>query len=204
MLPTFGPNRSCMSSRGNICVTNHSPRSDRNAGLAAERSSSISSTMAPLLCERECGLAAHALDLGIDADARDVGAIGDAKVLARAPRRRARNLGRRSAAQTASTRSVRRSPGASAPRLPPSAPSARSPAACPTPSRSGCVGTSPTDGRNPMTPQKAAGMRSDPPRSVPSASAIMPVASAAAPPPVDPPADLRRDPTDCACARTPR
>ena len=54
----------------------------------------------------------------------------------------------------------------------------------------GCVGTNPTDGRNPMTPQNAAGMRSDPPRSVPSASAIMPVASAAAPPPVDPPADF--------------
>ena len=30
-------------------------------------------------------------------------------------------------------------------------------------------------------------MRSEPPRSVPSASAIMPVASAAAPPPVEPP-----------------
>ena len=31
-------------------------------------------------------------------------------------------------------------------------------------------------------------MRSDPPRSVPSASAIIPVTSAAAPPPVEPPA----------------
>jgi len=31
-------------------------------------------------------------------------------------------------------------------------------------------------------------MRSEPPRSVPSASAIMPVARAAAPPPVEPPA----------------
>ena len=54
----------------------------------------------------------------------------------------------------------------------------------------GCVGTSPTDGRRPVMPQNAAGMRSEPPRSVPSASAIMPVASAAAPPPVDPPADF--------------
>ena len=52
----------------------------------------------------------------------------------------------------------------------------------------GCVGTSPTEGRSPTIPQNDAGMRSDPPRSVPSASAIMPVASAAAPPPVDPPA----------------
>jgi hypothetical protein len=52
----------------------------------------------------------------------------------------------------------------------------------------GCVGTSPTDGRKPTTPQNDAGIRSEPPRSVPSASAIMPVASAAAPPPVDPPA----------------
>src|SRR5204863_6217173 len=52
----------------------------------------------------------------------------------------------------------------------------------------GCVGTSPMDGRRPTTPQNEAGMRSEPPRSVPSASAIMPDASAAAPPPVDPPA----------------
>src|SRR6185503_11266596 len=52
----------------------------------------------------------------------------------------------------------------------------------------GCVGTRPTDGRSPTTPQNDAGMRSDPPRSVPSASAIIPLASAAAPPPVDPPA----------------
>ncbi len=52
----------------------------------------------------------------------------------------------------------------------------------------GAVGTRPTDGRRPATPQNDAGMRSDPPRSVPSASAIMPVARATAPPPVDPPA----------------
>src|SRR5262245_66389300 len=52
----------------------------------------------------------------------------------------------------------------------------------------GCVGTRPADGRRPTSPQNEAGMRSDPPRSVPSASAIIPVASAAAPPPVDPPA----------------
>ena len=58
----------------------------------------------------------------------------------------------------------------------------------------GCVGTRPTDGRNPATPQNAAGMRSEPPRSVPSASAIMPVARAAAPPPVEPPADFVRVP----------
>ena len=51
----------------------------------------------------------------------------------------------------------------------------------------GCCGTSPGDGRSPTMPQKAAGMRSEPPRSVPSARAIMPVASAAAPPPVEPP-----------------
>ena len=40
----------------------------------------------------------------------------------------------------------------------------------------------------PTTPQNEAGIRSDPPRSVPSPSAIMPVASAAQPPPVEPPA----------------
>src|SRR3954468_23056757 len=52
----------------------------------------------------------------------------------------------------------------------------------------GSVGTRPGDGRNPTTPQKLAGMRSEPPRSVPSARAIMPVASPHAPPPVEPPA----------------
>src|SRR3954463_14146011 len=52
----------------------------------------------------------------------------------------------------------------------------------------GSVGTRPADGRMPTIPQKLAGMRSDPPRSVPSAIAIMPVASPTAPPPVEPPA----------------
>src|SRR2546427_4239802 len=51
----------------------------------------------------------------------------------------------------------------------------------------GYVGTSPTDGRSPTTPQNEAGMRSEPPRSVPSASTIIPVASAAHPPPLEPP-----------------
>src|SRR5206468_1979289 len=46
----------------------------------------------------------------------------------------------------------------------------------------------PLDGRSPTTPQNDAGIRSDPPKSVPSASAIMPVTSPAAPPPVEPPA----------------
>src|SRR5437899_9247138 len=52
----------------------------------------------------------------------------------------------------------------------------------------GYVGTSPTDGLRPTTPQNDAGIRSDPPRSVPSASAIIPVTRPAAPPPVEPPA----------------
>src|ERR1051325_7554017 len=52
----------------------------------------------------------------------------------------------------------------------------------------GSVGTRPGDGRNPTIPQKLAETRSAPPRSVPSAIAIIPVASPTAPPPVDPPA----------------
>src|SRR2546425_12014914 len=52
----------------------------------------------------------------------------------------------------------------------------------------GYVGTSPTDGRSPTTPQNEAGMRSEPPRAVPSASAIIPGAGAAHPPPAQPPA----------------
>jgi len=53
----------------------------------------------------------------------------------------------------------------------------------------GQVGTRPAEGRRPTRPQNEAGIRSEPPRSVPSARAIMPLASAAAPPPVEPPAE---------------
>ncbi|TML74122.1 MAG: hypothetical protein E6G13_01475 [Actinobacteria bacterium] len=41
---------------------------------------------------------------------------------------------------------------------------------------------------NPTTPQQAAGIRIDPPESVPSAASATPAASAAAEPPLDPPA----------------
>ncbi len=53
-------------------------------------------------------------------------------------------------------------------------------------------GTRPGVGRSPATLQKEAGLRSEPPMSEPSASATMPVASAAAAPPLLPPADLDR------------
>src|SRR3954454_24579594 len=57
------------------------------------------------------------------------------------------------------------------------------------PSVDSSSGSSPiNDGRNPTTLQKLAGLRSDPPRSLPSAIGTMPVASAAAAPPEDPPA----------------
>ena len=48
-------------------------------------------------------------------------------------------------------------------------------------------GTRPTDGRSPTTPQNAGGLRSEPPRSLPSASAAMPHATATAAPPLEPP-----------------
>ena len=51
----------------------------------------------------------------------------------------------------------------------------------------GTRGTRPGEGRNPTTPQKAAGLRSDPPVSLPSAIGIMPHARATAAPPLDPP-----------------
>ena len=50
------------------------------------------------------------------------------------------------------------------------------------------VGTSPYVGLKPTTPQHAAGMRIEPPESVPSASSASPAASAAADPPLEPPA----------------
>jgi len=49
----------------------------------------------------------------------------------------------------------------------------------------GCVGTSPGVVRKPTTPQKAAGVRSEPPRSEPWASGPMPVATATAAPPLE-------------------
>jgi hypothetical protein len=50
------------------------------------------------------------------------------------------------------------------------------------------LATRPGDGRSPTTPHKAAGMRSEPPVSDPVHKGSMPVASAAADPPDDPPA----------------
>src|SRR5688572_2193960 len=49
------------------------------------------------------------------------------------------------------------------------------------------VGTRPGDGRSPTTLQNAAGFRSEPPTSEPSASGTMPHASATAEPPLLPP-----------------
>ena len=49
-------------------------------------------------------------------------------------------------------------------------------------------GTRPADGRIDAMPQAPAGLRKEPPISLPSPTALMPVASAAASPPLDPPA----------------
>ena len=51
-------------------------------------------------------------------------------------------------------------------------------------------GTSPGVGRKPTMPLKAAGLRKEPPVSLPLAIGTMPVASATAEPPDDPAADL--------------
>src|SRR6185312_5680657 len=56
------------------------------------------------------------------------------------------------------------------------------------PSRSGRSGTRPGDGRSPTTLQNDAGLRNDPPMSLPSQVAAIPVARAAAAPPDEPPA----------------
>ena len=52
---------------------------------------------------------------------------------------------------------------------------------------SGHVGTLPGEGRKPTTLQKEAGLRREPPMSLPSAMGSMPHASAAAAPPLLPP-----------------
>src|SRR5690554_4828292 len=51
-------------------------------------------------------------------------------------------------------------------------------------------GTSPKEGLRPTMPQKAAGMRIEPPASVPSARGAIPSATATALPPLEPPAVL--------------
>ena len=55
------------------------------------------------------------------------------------------------------------------------------------PSSAGHVGTRPGEGRKPTTLQKLAGLRSEPPMSLPSAIGTMPEASATAAPPLEPP-----------------
>src|SRR5882757_9135429 len=56
----------------------------------------------------------------------------------------------------------------------------------------GVCATRPMLGRRPTTPQKLAGLRSEPPMSEPWASQAMPVASATAAPPEEPAADRDR------------
>src|SRR5439155_9363296 len=51
----------------------------------------------------------------------------------------------------------------------------------------GHTGTRPSDGRKPTMLQKLAGLRSEPPRSLPSAIGTIPHASATAAPPLEPP-----------------
>ena len=168
LLATFGPKRSCCRSRENICVTNHKPRSARNAGRPADRSSAISSTSRPCSPQPERGARGTPLDRRIDADAGDVGTVRDAQVLRARRRRRRATKSRPSIGWHIGEHSLGpRSPAASARHPRRCAPSARSPAACPTPSRSATSAPSPTDGRKPTRPQNAAGMRSEPPRSVP-------------------------------------
>ena len=60
------------------------------------------------------------------------------------------------------------------------------------PSCAGQEGTRPGDGRRPTTLQKLAGLRSDPPMSLPSASGTIPQAKATAAPPLLPPQVLVR------------
>ncbi len=76
---------------------------------------------------------------------------------------------------------------AAARRLRPCAPSGPAPTAGYHALKPGQAGTRPAAGRKPTTLQKLAGLRSDPPRSEPSAIGTMPQASATAAPPLLPP-----------------
>ena len=64
--------------------------------------------------------------------------------------------------------------------------------------------TRPGEGRSPTTEQYVPGRRSDPPWSVPCASHTSPVASATAPPPVEPPQVSDGVPRIAGACRTPR
>src|ERR1700760_2786736 len=68
-----------------------------------------------------------------------------------------------------------------------------------------CVGTfetRPGEGRIPTTLQKFGGLRSEPPRSLPSGRGTMPQASATAPPPVLPPQVFDRSYGLCVAPKT--
>ena len=62
--------------------------------------------------------------------------------------------------------------------------------------------TRPYVGLRPTTPHSAAGWRIDPPVSEPSASGVMPAATATADPPLDPPGNSIQRPRDSATGRT--
>ena len=95
-------------------------------------------------------------------------------------------------ARSAIARRARRSRSASARRRPRCAPSDRRRSACDHAVAAGHTGTRPGDGRRPTTLQKLAGLRSEPPMSLPSAIGSIPVASATAAPPLLPPQVLVR------------
>src|SRR5713226_5667519 len=58
---------------------------------------------------------------------------------------------------------------------------------CRTAASTSSMGTRPGDGRRPTTPQHDAGMRIDPPVSPPNATVVIPAATAAPLPPLEPP-----------------
>ena len=145
--------------------------------------------MAPASAKRCRRLARDGGDFGIDRRDAEIGRIGDALRLAC---RSARRTGTMSAAPaaTADRPDARRSWRRAAARDPrhcapsgPATPRLRSICAA------GVCATRPMLGRMPTTPQKLAGLRSEPPMSEPCASHAMPVASATAAPPEEPAAE---------------
>ena len=95
----------------------------------------------------------------------------------------------RPTARSAPAGPARRPPTAAARRRRPSGPSAPAPTAATSPARPATSAPARASAAGPTTLQNAAGLRSEPPMSLPSASGTKPAASAAAAPPDEPPAD---------------
>ena len=164
-------------------------RSTWKHSCASRRSGCASSTMTPASAKRCAAFLGDGGDFGIDRRDAEIARIGDALRLAAGARGR-QERGRQSRQRQRIGRDARRSwrrARAQGPRhCAPSGPGRRD---CGRSRRPACARRGRCWAAMPTTPQKLAGLRSEPPMSEPCASQAVPVASATAAPPDEPAAE---------------